>query len=213
MKDLVSDLHEVIQGARKAHPTLEGKVLFVGHSLGAVIACKYLATHREPHLGLVMLEFVEGPALPAIPHAVAQLRATPRTFPSLDAAREWALSSGRLQSASSANLNLSHTLRFSPPGSTGELRWVAEAFMGLVDEGTLEEWFKGTSAAFAALTLPRLLMVASVHSLSDRDLTVQQMQGKIGVVVLSGGHALHEDLPREVAREVAVFTERALSKA
>ena len=208
MVRLVSDLETVVKCIKSTFPQLDERIMFCGHSLGAVIACRYLAKHRESfsHLGLVMLDFVEGSALPTISSHVSQLRSMPLAFPTLEAAVDWCLTSGTSESAKIAKCNLEHTL-------TPDLRWVAEGFMARVNEAVLQEWFKGTSAAFVSLSLPRLLIVASVESLLDRELTVQQMQGKFKVVVQGGKgfHSFHEESAPEVAREISAFVERVLS--
>lgn len=69
-------------------------------------------------------------------------------------------------------------------------------------------WFKGLSSSFLSVRAPRLLLLASIDGL-DRELTVGQMQGKFQMQVLARcGHAVHEDMPGEVARVIASFALR-----
>lgn len=53
-------------------------------------------------------------------------------------------------------------------------------------------WFENLSAKFLDLSVPKLLLLASIDGL-DRALTVGQMQGKFQLQVLARcGHAVHE---------------------
>lgn len=69
-------------------------------------------------------------------------------------------------------------------------------------------WFEGLSEMFLNLTVPKLLLLASIDGL-DRSLTVGQMQGRFQMQVLARcGHAVHEDRPHEVAEVIASFLVR-----
>ena len=71
-----------------------------------------------------------------------------------------------------------------------------------------DSWFRGTSTAFAKMSIPRVLVVTDVDQL-DSDLTVGQMMGRFGVEVIKGsGHSINEDAPGSLAKCVAVFVER-----
>jgi len=66
-------------------------------------------------------------------------------------------------------------------------------------------WFQGLSEKFLNLRATKLLLLAGIDSL-DRTLTVGQMQGKFQMQVLARcGHAVHEDLPHEVAEVVGSY--------
>ncbi|KAK2579588.1 hypothetical protein KPH14_010883 [Odynerus spinipes] len=69
-------------------------------------------------------------------------------------------------------------------------------------------WFKGLSAAFLNVPVPKVLLLAGVDRL-DKELTVGQMQGKFQMQVLPAcGHAVHEDVPDKVAEAIATFMVR-----
>lgn len=69
-------------------------------------------------------------------------------------------------------------------------------------------WFKGLSAAFLNIPVPKMLLLAGVDRL-DKELTVGQMQGKFQMQVLPAcGHAVHEDVPDKVAEAIATFMVR-----
>ncbi|XP_063707953.1 protein phosphatase methylesterase 1 [Culicoides brevitarsis] len=66
-------------------------------------------------------------------------------------------------------------------------------------------WFEGLSNKFLNLRPAKLLLLAGIDNL-DKTLTVGQMQGKFQMQVLARcGHAVHEDLPHDVAEVVGSF--------
>lgn len=66
-------------------------------------------------------------------------------------------------------------------------------------------WFNGLSEKFLNLREAKLLILAGIAIL-DKTLTVGQMQGKFQIKVLARcGHAVHEDLPHDVAEVVGSF--------
>jgi len=71
-----------------------------------------------------------------------------------------------------------------------------------------KEWFKGLSAMFLGVGVPKLLLLAGTDRL-DKELCVGQMQGKFQMQILAQcGHAVHEDSPEEVAEALASFVMR-----
>lgn len=69
-------------------------------------------------------------------------------------------------------------------------------------------WFEGLSSKFLSCEVPKLLLLAGVDRL-DKDLTIGQMQGKFQMQVLpKSGHAVHEDVPEQVAEVLATFLVR-----
>lgn len=211
----VPDLEMVLSFAREKYAAVaDPRVLLIGHSLGAAIACKYAAGEhgKQSLLGLVLLDFCEGPALATVQSTYAHLQGIPPSFPSMEAAVAWSVASGRVENGeAAAQLTLPYVLHPQPPHSQ-ELHWVAQPFMSAITVEILQEWYRGTSQAFVSLSpLPRMLMVASVATLADRELTVQHMQGKFKVCVVGGCHAFHEDKPKECAAEIAAFAQRILA--
>lgn len=66
-------------------------------------------------------------------------------------------------------------------------------------------WFEGLSNKFLNLRAAKLLLLAGIDNL-DKTLTVGQMQGRFQMQVLARcGHAVHEDLPHDVAEVVGSF--------
>lgn len=66
-------------------------------------------------------------------------------------------------------------------------------------------WFEGLSNKFLNLRPAKLLLLAGIDNL-DKTLTVGQMQGRFQMQVLARcGHAVHEDLPHDVAEVVGSF--------
>lgn len=70
-------------------------------------------------------------------------------------------------------------------------------------------WFQGLSKKFLSSHGGKLLLLANLDRL-DTDLTIGQMQGKFEMHAFESnlsrcGHAVHEDLPQDVATVVAAF--------
>jgi protein phosphatase methylesterase 1 len=71
-----------------------------------------------------------------------------------------------------------------------------------------EGWYRGLSAAFLAVPVPKVLILAGTDRL-DTALTVAQMQGRFQLVLLPrAGHAVHEDEPDRVAAAMGAFLRR-----
>jgi hypothetical protein len=91
----VEDLDVVLSFAREKYSSVvDSRVLLIGHSLGAAVSCKYAAREhgrgeRRSILGLILLDFVEGPALATAQSTYAHLQGIPPSFPNLDAAVAW----------------------------------------------------------------------------------------------------------------------------
>lgn len=75
-------------------------------------------------------------------------------------------------------------------------------------ENFWREWFEGLSQKFLDVEVPKVLLLANIHSL-DTKLTVAQMQGKFQLQVLPhSGHAIHEDQAEYVANIIGRFLEK-----
>ena len=215
---LLLDLEEVLAAAAARLGSGGGgapalPVLLLGHSLGGALAAKLAPRLGAGCAGLVLLDFVEGTAVPAIPAALAALAATPRALASVDEAVAWALGTGQMHSAAAARLALPFAL-VQQQQQQG-LGWRAEAsgVLGALSEALLAEWFGGASAAFMACRgLPRKLLLARLESLADRELTVGHMQGRFQVEVLrESSHCLHMDQPLRAAQALLPFLEAAIA--
>jgi protein phosphatase methylesterase 1 len=66
-------------------------------------------------------------------------------------------------------------------------------------------WFENLSEKFLETPVPKLLILAGIDNL-DKKLTIGQMQGKFQLQVLARtGHAVHEDLPDQVADTLGTY--------
>jgi pimeloyl-ACP methyl ester carboxylesterase len=89
----VEDLDVVLSFAREKYSSVvDSRVLLIGHSLGAAVSCKYAAREhgrgeRRSILGLILLDFVEGPALATAQSTYAHLQGIPPSFPNLGVTR------------------------------------------------------------------------------------------------------------------------------
>ena len=61
--------------------------------------------------------------------------------------------------------------------------------------------------SFLSLRAAKLLILAGPDRL-DRDMMVAQMQGKLQVEIIDGGHSIQEDAPERTAQVCIHFAER-----
>lgn len=71
-----------------------------------------------------------------------------------------------------------------------------------------KEWFTGLTQKFLSARAGKLLILAGTDRL-DKDMTIAQMQGKFQLIVFpNSGHAVQEDEPARMARELVAFWKR-----
>jgi protein phosphatase methylesterase 1 len=105
-------------------------VVLVGHSMGGAVATHAVATHAAAlharcrdasaawrPAGLVVIDVVEGTAVPSLPAIAAMLSQRPASFASPDDAVEWAVSAGVPRNRSAAQISVPPQLVRVPPGS------------------------------------------------------------------------------------------------
>jgi len=193
---LVADAMQLIEvlSSRRS----DAGIILVGHSLGGSIAVRAASeslkhTQALPVRAVLLLDSVEGTAIDGLPRTAEWLKARPASFASPDEAISWAQSSGMLQSEPAARKTIPSRLRWDQHSE----RW---AWRARVEDASSfwHGWFEGLSALFAALPLPKLLIVGGIDRL-DAALEAAHMQGRFRLeVVPHWGHQLHEDRAAEV---------------
>jgi protein phosphatase methylesterase 1 len=153
----------------------------VGHSMGGAIAvhCAVLPPLSHSVQGVVVIDVVEGTALTSLKHAIGVLRRRPAGFPSLDAAANWALSTGACRDVRSAHVSLPSMLVESfEEGSTPE---GAAHFGEDVERAEEAGPFSGpTAVQMARLTRlsPRLEPLRGIAEDEDEDEERETQAGK-----------------------------------
>lgn len=220
---------------------LHRPVVVVGHSMGAGIAVK-VANELENVAGVVMMEMVEEVAVDNLDGFADMLKGRPTGFVSPAGAVDWSLRSGLLRERASAEISVPPLLERIEAGgvasaaggaggvaggdsSLGDARGPSTGAAGdsgrpafkwrsdlCASRDQWRGWFDGVDAAFLALTVPKMLVLANSAAHLDRALTIAQMQGKFKLVVVPrSGHFVHEDRADEVAEAIATFVARQLS--
>lgn len=202
----------------------EVPIVLVGHSLGAAIVSHVAALWCAPNPlgGVVLMDMVEGTAMPALPGMKALIGKLPSEFDTVEAAVEWTLTHGVLRLRASAEVSLPYALQVvdarphtgadagddeTTLSPAARYQWRAWPFM-LASQEDWEGWFAGTSSRFLALKCPKLLILAGVDTL-DSALTIGQMQGKFQLSIIAGsGHVVHEDAPDKVSEAILSFLSR-----
>lgn len=179
----------------------DSPVCIVGHSMGGALAIHTLNAKMisSKVAALIVIDVVEGSAMEALGGMVHFLHSRPSSFPSIEKAIHWCLSSGTARNPTAARVSMPSQIR---EVSEHEYTW-------RIDLTTTEQywkgWFEGLSKEFLGCSVPKMLVLAGVDRL-DRDLTIGQMQGKFQTCVLPKvGHCVQEDSPQNLADEVGRF--------
>ena len=184
----------------------QAPLVLVGHSLGGALAC-HAAARLGSLAGLLVLDCVEGTALDSLETMAAAAAAIPQRFRDSADALSWAVRSGMSRNAEAASMSLAAQLQ---PAAGGGLEWRRRL------SDTIQHWpgwFRGVGDAF--LTAPcsgKLLLLPACERL-DAALTVAQMKGRFQLLLLpNAGHAMQEDEPEAVARALASFIRRYVTR-
>lgn len=227
MATMVEDVVRVLAACGLA----SAEVVVAGHSMGGALAVHVASDPRVRAVGVVVLDVVEGTAIAALGNMTAVLDHRPNTFPTVQAAIHWSLSSGMLRRVESACISIPPLLRRVEGGGTRGARGL-EIVGGVqaMDLGSggnggnvgpytwrtdlkasashWRGWFEGLSQRFLKCPGRRMLILAGPDRL-DKELTIAQMQGKYQLVMLpNAGHCIMEDAPLETAKVMLQFAGR-----
>lgn len=203
---LIADLIAVVVGHLEQTGALDRRVVLVGHSLGGAVAAKaacspMLAEAGIELVGLVVVDVVEGTAVPALSNMHDILASRPKSFSTLKRALEWAQSSRQPKNVSSALYSIPPTLRPSESGEGFVVRTdmtdSADFWLG---------WFTGLSNAFISAPCHAKALILANRDTMDTPLLTAHMQGVFSLgLVRNVGHAVHEDDPVAFATELLKY--------
>jgi protein phosphatase methylesterase 1 len=178
-------------------------LVLVGHSLGGSVAIRVAASKELNVAGIIVLDVVEGTAIPALPHMTTLLKRRPKYFRDIPEAIRWCVTSGTVKNIDSARVSIPDTLVFDE--NSNAFFWRTNL---ISSEPYWRGWYEGMNAAFLKLPFAKMLALAGVDRL-DKEMIIAQMQGKLQIVIHeSVGHTLHEDKPAKIAQDVIEFIER-----
>ncbi|KAI8927963.1 Alpha/Beta hydrolase protein [Entophlyctis helioformis] len=186
----------------------EKDVILVGHSLGGSVVVDAMARSLIKGVrGVAVLDVVEGTAIDSLPHMKSILRNRPMSFPTPEAAVQWALRNHQAKNAEAARLSMPSQLVRS---RMGQLTWrtdlarTSDHWQGKTRPG----WFQDLSSKFLSARAGRLLILAGADRL-DKPLTIGQMQGKFQMIIYpESGHTIQEDVPDKLAVALYEFWDR-----
>ena len=188
-------------------------VILVGHSLGGAVAVRavehYIGKKEEYPLnvhivGLVVVDVVEGTAIPSLKMLPELLKARPTRFSSEKEAIDWTLSSRMCNNLESAAISVPAMLREDGPSS---FTWRTDIEK---TQPFWHDWYQGLSQSLLKIpsSVGKMLVLASTDRL-DKPLTIGHMQGKFQFeVVQSAGHSVHEDQPIDMSNLLLRFVGR-----
>jgi protein phosphatase methylesterase 1 len=129
------------------------------------------------------------------------LEKRPTTFPSPQAAIDWAVEQNLCRSRRAAAISMPSQLLEQ------DNRWHWRTPL-LKSEPSWQGWYQGLSEAFLKVKVPKVLVLAGSDRL-DKSLTIAQMQGKFQIVLVpNSGHAIHEDDSEKMIETVSTFIKR-----
>lgn len=234
---LVSDVIKVIHATHQICGFNETpKIVLIGHSMGGAIAvnCATKCTSLLPSLaGFVVIDVVEGTAKTALPQMMSVIQTRPTRFPSISNAIEWSVRSGMAKNLSAARVSMPGNLinisngklsiydvtsgdesrntdscEFKKPAETDTTGYSWRTDLAKT-QPYWNGWFDGLSEQLLnAPVQGKFLLLAGIDRL-DKTLTIGHMQGKFMMKVLPKcGHAVHEDVPEQVALAIGDFLVR-----
>ncbi|KAF9301235.1 Protein phosphatase methylesterase 1 [Mortierella antarctica] len=176
--------------------------------MGGSVVCEAASRGMIPNLiGVAVLDIVEGIAIETLSHLHGWLERRPNSFRSIDRVVQWGIKSGTVRNTESARVSFP-PLVIPSAGSTAqnpEYVWRTDL---VASEQYWKEWFTGLTQKFLSSRTAKLLILAGTDRL-DKDMTIAQMQGKFQMLVFpNSGHAVQEDDPGRMARELVAFWKR-----
>ncbi|KAF2155919.1 protein phosphatase methylesteras-like protein 1 [Myriangium duriaei CBS 260.36] len=205
VETLTSDAMAMIDAvqAKQGWKTLPPSI-FVGHSLGGVVAVRVAAEGKlgAQLVGFQVLDVVEGSAMEALSFMKTYLASRPARFDSVDDAVDWHVRSRTLRNVESARASVPGQLKAADGGG-----WTWKTDLTQTPRWW-ESWFKGMSETFLRGRAAKALVLAGTDRL-DKELMVGQMQGKFQLTVIpEAGHFIQEDVPEKMAQLSVEFFKR-----
>ncbi|KAG0364999.1 Protein with carboxyl methyl esterase activity [Mortierella sp. AD032] len=176
--------------------------------MGGAVVSEAASRRMIPNLiGVAVLDIVEGVAIETLTNMHGWLERRPVNFRSLDKVVQWSVKSGTVRNIESARVSCPPLVTLVN-GSTPENPCYGWRTDLAASEQYWKGWFTGLTEKFLSCRAGKLLILAGTDRL-DKDMTIAQMQGKFQLLVFpNSGHAVQEDDPERMARELVAFWKR-----
>eukprot|EP00474_Spongospora_subterranea_P001394 CRZ01852.1 hypothetical protein [Spongospora subterranea] len=132
----------------------------------------------------------------------ALLKRRPTAFASIEDAVCYVINSNTLHSRTAAEISVPPQLCFN--NGTGKWVWRTDLAKS---EPYWISWYEGITPKFLSLSAAKMLVLAHTDRM-DKDILISQMQGKIQVEIISGGHSIQEDSYDTLSQEMIRFAKR-----
>ncbi|KAF9942124.1 Conserved oligomeric Golgi complex subunit 2 [Modicella reniformis] len=202
---LAKDLKNVLNAIYGEHLP---EIILVGHSMGGAVVSEAASRGMIPNLiGVAVLDIVEGVAIETLANMNGWLERRPNAFRSLDKVVQWGMKSGTVRNLKSARVSCPPLVVLSQDSTAENPCYVWRTDLA-ASEQYWKEWFTGLTEKFLSAKAGKLLILAGTDRL-DKDMTIAQMQGRFQMLVFpNSGHAVQEDEPDRMARELVAFWKR-----
>ncbi|CAO3569692.1 unnamed protein product [Mortierella alpina] len=202
---LARDLKNVVHAVYGEQPP---DIVLVGHSMGGAVVSEAASRGMIPNLiGVAVLDIVEGVAIETLANMNGWLERRPNVFRSLDKVVQWGVKSGTVRNVESARVSCPPLVVPSKESAHENASFVWRTDLA-ASEQYWKQWFTGLTQKFLSSRAGKLLILAGTDRF-DKDMTIAQMQGKFQLLVFpNSGHAVQEDEPERMARELVAFWKR-----
>lgn len=181
-----------------------GKILLIGHSLGAAIACRVAILNPAVIAGLIIVDYAPGLEQAGRDCARQRLKESMRTYATIGAYEHWLAQTRPLVSATRIRSLAAHSLRRCPDGYRPKLDPV------VLDNDPIESDTEMDWLAVQAIRCPVLLVRGIASALLRADVArrlVHALPGARLRTIEHAGHAVMIDNPADFESAVIPFME------
>ncbi|KAF9116607.1 hypothetical protein BGX27_001016 [Mortierella sp. AM989] len=177
------------------------ELFLVGHSMGGAVVTEVATRELVPHIsGIAVLDMAQARKEIALIYIRQWCENRPATCKTVEQAIQWGVESGTVRNIESARVSFPGMVKRSPTES--KYTWYTDL---MASESHWPSWFDGLNQKFLN-TKPKKFLILGENKILDDEMTAAHEQGKFKLSVFAeAGHAVQEDDPVRMAKELAEF--------
>ncbi|KAG0320637.1 Protein with carboxyl methyl esterase activity, partial [Dissophora globulifera] len=178
------------------------EIFLVGHSMGGTVVHEVACRKLVPNVSAVaVLDIMESYKIMGLNLIKDWCDQRPPTCATLEHAIQWAIESGTVRNPESARVSFPGMIARAP-GST-VYTWHTDL---LASQNDWVTWFEGLEQKFVNITSPPKLLILGGKGQIEGNMSKAHQDGKFRLMILpESGHAVEEDEPDKVAKELVDF--------